>query len=125
MSFSISSRNEARAAAAQSADDAAAPARDVSVVGVIGAGEAAGELAEAFSGAGLEVLRIEEAGDDLSVLSRAQVVVEAAELVEPTEVDWDELDDEERTNIEPLSALGFSMTGEDDHAEFALRLTTK
>ncbi|MFL0459455.1 3-hydroxyacyl-CoA dehydrogenase NAD-binding domain-containing protein [Kytococcus sedentarius] len=86
---------EARAAAAQSADDAAAPARDVSVVGVIGAGDAAGELAEAFSGAGLEVLRIEEAGDDLSVLSRAQVVVEAAELVEPTEVDWDELDDEE------------------------------
>ena len=39
--------------------------------------------------------------------------------------EFDELDDEERANLEPLSALGFSMTGEDDHADFTLRLTTK
>ncbi|WP_374929156.1 3-hydroxyacyl-CoA dehydrogenase family protein [Kytococcus sedentarius] len=85
---------EAKAAAAETTG-APAAAREVSVVGVIGAGGAADELAEAFTGAGLEVLRIEEAGDDLSGLSRAQVVVEAAEIVEPNEVDWDELDESE------------------------------
>lgn len=37
----------------------------------------------------------------------------------------DELDDEERENIEPLSAIGFSLNGEDDHADFRLRVTTK
>ncbi|WP_435201399.1 DUF3352 domain-containing protein [Janibacter sp. GS2] len=37
----------------------------------------------------------------------------------------EELDDEERKNLEPLSAVGFSVAGEDDHADFRLRLTTK
>lgn len=36
-----------------------------------------------------------------------------------------EMDAEERENVEPLSAVGFSVTGEDDHADFRLRLTTK
>ena len=37
----------------------------------------------------------------------------------------DEIDAEERENIEPLSAVGFSLAGEEDHADFRLRLTTK
>lgn len=37
----------------------------------------------------------------------------------------DELDDEERENMEPLSAFGLSVSGEDDHADFRMRLTTK
>ena len=37
----------------------------------------------------------------------------------------DELGSEERENIEPLSAVGLSVSGEDDHADIRLRLTTK
>ena len=33
--------------------------------------------------------------------------------------------DETRANLAPLSAVGFAMWGEDDHADFTLRLTTK
>jgi hypothetical protein len=36
-----------------------------------------------------------------------------------------DMDAEDKENIEPLSALGFAMWGEDDHADFTLRLTTK
>lgn len=60
---------------------------------------------------------VPEADDASSVLY--------VDISKAVELFGDELDDEERANIEPLSALGFSMTGEDDHAEFALRLTTK
>ena len=39
--------------------------------------------------------------------------------------DGSELGSEERENIEPLSAVGLSVSGEDDHADIRLRLTTK
>lgn len=85
---------EARQAAAARAQEPAAP-REVTVVGVIGAGEEADELAEALAGTGREVVRIEEAGADLGALSGAQVVFEAAEVVDPLEEDWDEAEPEE------------------------------
>lgn len=37
----------------------------------------------------------------------------------------DEMSAEDRENVEPLSAVGLSVTGEDDHADFRMRLTTK
>lgn len=37
----------------------------------------------------------------------------------------EEMTDEERENIEPLSAVGMTVSGEDDHADVRLRLTTK
>lgn len=36
-----------------------------------------------------------------------------------------DLDADEKANLAPLSAVGFAMWGEDDHAEFTFRLTTK
>lgn len=36
-----------------------------------------------------------------------------------------ELDDEERAWVSPLKSAGFAMWGEDDHANFTVRLTTK
>jgi hypothetical protein len=36
-----------------------------------------------------------------------------------------EMDDETKANLAPLSAVGFSMSGEGDHADYRLRLTTK
>ncbi|MGO1167002.1 MAG: DUF3352 domain-containing protein [Janibacter sp.] len=47
------------------------------------------------------------------------------DVTKAVEAFGDEFDDEERKNIEPLSAVGFSLTGEDDHADFRLRVTTK
>ncbi|WP_462417221.1 3-hydroxyacyl-CoA dehydrogenase NAD-binding domain-containing protein [Kytococcus sp. Marseille-QA3725] len=82
---------EARAAAAERTADPAR-AREVSVVGVLGAGQDAEDLAAALTGAGVEVLRVSEAGADLSELSRAEVVFEAAEVVDPVQEDWDEPD---------------------------------
>ncbi|WP_088818287.1 3-hydroxyacyl-CoA dehydrogenase NAD-binding domain-containing protein [Kytococcus aerolatus] len=68
---------------------AAAPAtpREVTSVGVVGAGERADDLAAALAGAGVEVVRIEAATADLSALAGVQVVVEAAEVAEP-EDEW-------------------------------------
>lgn len=37
----------------------------------------------------------------------------------------DEMDDEEITNLAGLSALGFTVSGEGNSADFSLRLTTK
>ena len=37
----------------------------------------------------------------------------------------DEMDDEERSYAEPLSAVGISVSGEEDHADYRLRITTK
>lgn len=36
-----------------------------------------------------------------------------------------DLDDDTKANLAPLSAVGFAMWGEGDHAEYTLRLTTK
>ncbi|KRE39110.1 hypothetical protein ASG73_01795 [Janibacter sp. Soil728] len=36
-----------------------------------------------------------------------------------------DMDDETKANLAPLSAVGFSMSGEGDHADYRLRLTTK
>lgn len=37
----------------------------------------------------------------------------------------EEMGDEERSYVEPLSAVGFSASGEGDHADYRLRITTK
>ena len=48
-----------------------------------------------------------------------------ADISKIVETFGSDMDDETRANLEPLSAVGFATWGEDDQAEFTLRLTTK
>ncbi|WP_114204281.1 DUF3352 domain-containing protein [Janibacter anophelis] len=52
-------------------------------------------------------------------------VVGYADIGKLVETFGSDMDDETRANMAPLSAVGFAMWGEDDHADFTLRLTTK
>lgn len=52
-------------------------------------------------------------------------VVGYADIGTIVETFGSDIDDETKANLAPLSAVGFSTWGEDDHADFRFRLTTK
>lgn len=47
------------------------------------------------------------------------------DIAKTVEAFGEDMSDEDRENVEPLSAVGMSVSGEDDHADMRLRLTTK
>lgn len=47
------------------------------------------------------------------------------DIAKTLETFGEDVDDEEMANLAPLSALGLAVRGEEDHAEFTLRLTTR
>ncbi|WP_068249235.1 DUF3352 domain-containing protein [Janibacter corallicola] len=81
-----------------------------------------GYAEEVASGSGLG--DSEAFKDAVPDADKASVVgfVDIASLVENY---GGEMDADERANAEVLSAVGFSASGEDDHADFSVRLTTK